>query len=181
QKFQEDKQALIDYYNSLGYRDAGIAEDTVYTVKNGNINIDLKVREGHKYYFGDIDWRGNTKYTDSFLTLVLGIKKGDVYNLDLLNRRLGVQLSPEGGEDVSSLYMDDGYLFFRIEPRETSITGDTINYEMVFTEGPQATIKDVTITGNDRSNENVIRRELRTLPGDTCSCAVSLRPLRASA
>lgn len=178
QKFQEDKQALIDYYNSLGYRDAGIAEDTVYAVKNGNLNIDLKVKEGDKYYFGDIEWRGNTKYTDSFLTLVLGIKKGDVYNLDLLNRRLGVQLSPDGGEDISSLYMDDGYLFFRIEPRETSITGDTINYEMAITEGPQATIKNITITGNDRTNEHVIRRELRTLPGNKFSRADLIRSQR---
>lgn len=169
QKFQDDKQALVDYYNSLGYRDAAVIEDTVYAVKNGNLNIDLKVSEGRRYYFGNIAWRGNTKYSDSILSSILGIRKGDVYNQEMLYRRLGVQLGPEGGEDVSSLYMDDGYLFFRVEPRETAIIGDTINYEMAITEGPQATIKNVTIVGNDRTNEHVIRRELRTLPGEKFS------------
>jgi outer membrane protein insertion porin family len=169
QKFQDDKQGIVDYYNALGYRDASVESDTVYAVKNGNLNIDLKVSEGHKYYFGDITWRGNTKYSDEVLARILGIKKGDVYNQDLLNKRLGVQVSPDGGEDVSSLYMDDGYLFFRVEPRETAIVGDTIDYEMAVTEGPQATIKDITIVGNDRTNEHVIRRELRTLPGNKFS------------
>lgn len=169
QKFQEDKQALIDYYNSLGYRDAAIERDSVYIIKNGNLNIDLKVNEGHRYYFGDITWRGNTKYSNETLASTLGIKKGDIYNQELLSKRLGVQISPDGGEDVSSLYMDDGYLFFRIEPRETSINRDTINFEMAITEGPQATIKNITIVGNDRTNEHVIRRELRTLPGNKFS------------
>ncbi|RYZ48433.1 MAG: outer membrane protein assembly factor, partial [Sphingobacteriales bacterium] len=169
QKFQEDKIALVDYYNSLGYRDAAVISDTVYPVKNGNLNIDLNVSEGSRYYFGDITWRGNTKYSDSTLASILGIKKGDVYNQELLYRRLGVQAGPEGGEDVTSKYMDDGYLFFGIVPRETAITGDTINYEMSVTEGPQATIKNVTIVGNDRTNEHVIRRELRTLPGNKFS------------
>ncbi len=169
QKFQDDKQALVDYYNSLGYRDAVVVDDTVYAVKNGNLNIDLKVNEGRRYYFGDITWRGNTKYSDQFLAGILGIRKGDVYNQDLLNKRIGTQLSPDGGEDISSLYMDDGYLFFRVEPRETSIIGDTINYEMAITEGPQATIKNITISGNDRTNEHVIRRELYTRPGNKFS------------
>lgn len=178
QKFQDDKQSLIDYYNSLGYRDATIVDDTVYTIKNGNLNIDLKVQEGRRYYFGDITWRGNTKYSDSVLSSILAIKRGDVYNQDLLNRRIGTQLSPDGGEDISSLYMDDGYLFFRIEPRETSIVGDTINFEMTISEGAQATIKNVTISGNDRTNEHVIRRELRTLPGNKFSRADLIRSNR---
>ncbi|MBS1589016.1 MAG: outer membrane protein assembly factor [Bacteroidetes bacterium] len=177
QKYQDDKQNLIDYYNSLGYRDASIVDDTVYNISNGNINIDLTVKEGHRYYFGDIKWRGNTKYPDSTLADMLGIKKGDVYNQELLNKRLGVQPSPDGG-DVSSLYMDDGYLFFRIEPRETSIVGDTINFEMAITEGPQATIKNVTISGNNRTNEHVIRRELRTLPGNKFSRSDLIRTNR---
>lgn len=178
QKFQDDKQSLVDYYNSLGYRDAAVVDDTVYATSNGNLNIDLKISEGKRYYFGDITWRGNTKYSDSVLTEILGIKKGDVYNQDLLNKRVGVQLSPEGGEDISSLYMDDGYLFFRVEPRETSIIGDTINYEMAITEGPQATIKNITISGNDRTNEHVIRRELYTLPGSKFSRADLIRSQR---
>lgn len=178
QKYQDDKQSLVDYYNSLGYRDAAIVADTVYPVQNGNLNIDLKVKEGRQYYFGDITWRGNTKYPSETLARILGINKGDVYNQDLLERRIGTQLSPEGGEDITSLYMDDGYLFFRVEPREVSIVGDTINYEMVVTEGPQATIKNITIAGNDRTNEHVIRRELRTLPGNKFSRADLIRSQR---
>ena len=178
QKFEDDKQALVDYYNSLGYRDAAVVQDTVYAVKNGNLNIDLKVDEGDRYYFGDITWRGNTKYSNETLSNILGIKKGDVYNQELLNKRIGVQLSPDGGEDISSLYMDDGYLFFRVEPRETAIYGDTIDYEMAITEGPQATIKNVTIVGNDRTNEHVVRRELRTLPGNKFSRADLIRSQR---
>jgi outer membrane protein insertion porin family len=169
-KFEEDKQTMMNYYNTLGYRDATIVADTVYVVKNGNINIDIKIKEGHRYYFGDISWKGNTKYSSEFLTKTLAIKKGDVYNQQLLETRMGRQLSPDGnGEDVSSLYMDDGYLFFSIEPVEVSIVGDTINYEMRITEGSQATIRDINIAGNDRTNEHVIRRQLYTYPGSKFS------------
>ncbi len=166
QKFEDDKQAIVSVYNSQGYRDAAVIADTVYAVKNGNLNIDMKVSEGHRYYFGDISWKGNTKYGNEQLSRILGIHRGDVYNQGLLETRIGRQLSPEGGEDISSLYMDDGYLFFNIDPVEASIIGDTINYEMRVTEGNQATIGQVNIFGNDRTNEHVIRRELRTLPGD---------------
>ncbi len=169
-KYEEDKQSLLNYYNTLGFRDANIVADTVYTVRNGNINVDIKVREGRRYYFGDITWKGNTKYTSEFLTRTLGIKKGDIYNLALLEARIGRQLSPDGnGEDISSLYMDDGYLFFNIDPVETSVVGDTINFEMRMTEGSQATIRDVNISGNDRTNEHVIRRQLYTYPGNKFS------------
>jgi outer membrane protein insertion porin family len=178
EKYSEDKQALIAYYNSLGYRDAAIAEDTVYAVRNGNLNIDVKVREGGRYYFGDVTWKGNTKYSNDQLAKILGIRKGDVYNAELLDKRIGRQLSPEGGEDISSLYMDDGYLFFNIEPVETAIVNDTINYEMRITEGSQATIGKVRIFGNDRTNEHVIRRELRTLPGNKFSRADLIRSQR---
>ena len=178
-KFDDDKQSLVGYYNTLGYRDASIVADTVYPVKNGNINVEIKVKEGHKYYFGDITWKGNTKYTSEFLSRTLAIKKGDVYNQQLLETRMGRQLSPEGGgEDVSSLYMDDGYLFFNIDPVEISIIGDTINYEMRITEGAQATIRDINIAGNDRTNEHVIRRELYTRPGNKFSRSELIRSQR---
>jgi len=178
-KFEDDKQSLVAYYNTLGFRDASILADTVYPVKNGNINVDIKISEGHKYYFGDITWKGNTKYSSEFLSRILAIKKGDVYNLHLLETRIGRQLSADGtGEDISSLYMDDGYLFFNIDPVEVSITGDTINYEMRITEGAQATIRDVNIAGNDRTNEHVIRRELRTYPGDKFSRELLIRSQR---
>lgn len=177
-KYEEDKMSLVEYYNSLGFRDASVEKDTIYKVDNGNINIDLHVREGRKYYFGNMEWKGNTKYSNEVLTKILDIKKGDVYNQQLLDTRLGKQLSPEGGEDVSSLYMDDGYLFFNVDAVETSIVGDTINYELRVTEGPQATIRNVTIAGNDRTNEHVIRRELRTLPGNKFSRADLIRTQR---
>ncbi len=165
-KFIEDKETVLEYYNSLGYRDAQIVADTQVFTTNGNINVELKVNEGRKYYFGNIVWKGATKYKDSILNLILGIKKGDIYNLELLEKRVGKKLSLDGGADVSSLYVDDGYLFFRAEPIETSVYGDTIDYEIKVTEGPEATIGSVTINGNDKTKEHVIRRELRTVPGE---------------
>ena len=141
-KYEEDKEKIITYYNSLGYRDATIVADTQYYNAAGNLNIDLKVNEGNKYYFGNITWRGNTKYSDSVLTTILGIQKGDIYNMEILNKKLGKTLSPEGG-DISGLYMDDGYLFFRTDPVETAVYNDTIDFEVRLVEGPQATIKNV--------------------------------------
>jgi outer membrane protein insertion porin family len=122
-------------------------------------------------------WKGNTKYPDSILNLLLGIRRGDTYNLDVLNKKLGKQLSPEGG-DISSLYMDDGYLFFSVNPVETSVYNDTIDHEIRITEGPQATIKNVNITGNDKTKEYVIRRELRTVPGEKFSRSDLIRSQR---
>jgi outer membrane protein insertion porin family len=178
-KFEEDKQSLVAYYNTLGFRDASIVADTVYPVKNGNVNVDIRVKEGAKYYFGDISWKGNTKYSSEFLSKTLAIKKGDVYNQALLEKRLGKQLSPDGaGQDVSSLYLDDGYLFFTVDAAEVSVVGDTINFEMRIAEGAQATIRDINITGNERTNEHVIRRELRTLPGDKFSRELLIRSQR---
>ncbi len=167
-KFGEDKESLLDYYNSQGYRDVVIAGDTAIYDEKNNLNIFLKVNEGRKYYFGDIMWKGNTKYSDSILNVILGIKRGDVYNLDLLNKRLGKQVSAEGG-DIQSLYMDDGYLFYRIEPVETAVNKDTIDFEVRMTEGPQATYGNITISGNDKTKDYVIRRELRTVPGEKFS------------
>lgn len=166
-KYEEDKEKLIEYYNSIGYRDANIVKDLVYPNSKKNLNIDIKLKEGHKYYFGNITWRGNTKFSDSILTVILGIKKGDTYNLETLSKRLG-KGSPEGG-DVGSYYMDDGYLFFRTDPVETAVYNDTIDYEIRIIEGPQATWKNIRITGNEKTKDYVIRRELRTLPGEKFS------------
>jgi outer membrane protein insertion porin family len=127
------------------------------------MNIDFKVDEGRKYYFGNITWKGNSKYSDSLLTVLLGISKGDIYNINILNKRLGKEANQEGG-DISGLYMDDGYLFFRVEPVETAVYNDTIDHEIRITEGPQARIKNVTIAGNEKTKDYVIRRELRTIP-----------------
>ncbi len=176
-KFSEDKESLLDYYNTLGYRDAVIEKDTVYFNKAGNLNIDLKVNEGRRYYFGNITWRGNTKYSDSILTAILGIRKGDIYNLDVLNKKLGKSASPDGG-DISGIYQDDGYLFFRTDPVETAVYNDTIDFEIRIIEGPQATIKNIRISGNDRTKEHVIRRELRTIPGEKFSRTDLIRSQR---
>lgn len=176
-KYEEDKEKVIDYYNSLGYRDAVIVKDTQYFNDKGNMNIDIKIDEGRRYYFGNINWKGNTKYSDSILTFILGIKKGDIYNLETLNRKLGKQLSQEGG-DISGLYMDDGYLFFRVDPVETAVYNDTIDFEIRMVEGPQATIKNITISGNEKTKEYVVRREIRTLPGEKFSRTDLIRTQR---
>jgi outer membrane protein insertion porin family len=177
QKYEDDKTKVLDYYNTQGYRDATILADTTYQSPEGGLDIALKVSEGIKYYFGDITWKGNTKYPDSLLSRFLGIQRGDVYNLSLLDKRLGVTPTQEGG-DISSLYQDNGYLFFHITPVETAIHGDTIDYEMRMVEGPQADINKVLITGNDKTNEHVVRRELRTIPGHKYSRQDIIRSMR---
>ncbi len=176
-KYTEDKESILQFYNSLGYRDAVIEKDTIYNVRRGELNIDLKMSEGRKYYFGNIGWRGNTKYPDSILTAILGIRKGDTYNLEVLNKKLGKSSGPEGG-DISGLYQDDGYLFFRTDPVETAVYNDTIDFEIRIVEGPQATIKNIRITGNDRTKEYVIRRELRTIPGEKFRRSDLIRSIR---
>lgn len=179
-KFGEDIDKLIAYYNSMGYRDASIVDTSVRSIApgvNNNLRINIKVNEGTKYYFGNISWRGNTKYSDSILSVILGIRKGDIYNLETLNKKLGKQLSPEGG-DISGLYMDDGYLFFRAEPIETAVYNDTIDYEIRITEGPQATLRNINIIGNDKTKDYVVRRELRTIPGEKFSRSDLMRSVR---
>jgi outer membrane protein insertion porin family len=167
-KYAEDKIKILDYYNSRGFRDAAILADTTYNNNKGDLDVAIKLTEGHRYYFGNITWKGNTKYSDSLLSVILGIKKGDVYNAETLNKKLGVIPSAEGG-DISSLYMDDGYLFFLVTPVETAVYNDTIDHEIQIREGPQATIGKVEISGNDKTKEYVIRRELRTIPGQKFS------------
>lgn len=177
-KYQDDKEKVLMYYNSLGYRDAQIVDDTLtFNAEKNRMQVHIKVKEGNKYYFGNIGWKGNTKYPDSVLAAILNIKKGDTYNIDLLNKRLGKQLSPEGG-DISSLYMDEGYLFFQADAVETAVYNDTIDYEIRLREGPQARIKNVNIVGNDKTKDYVIRRELRTVPGNLFSRSDLIRSQR---
>lgn len=176
-KYDEAKDNLLNYYNSLGYRDAVIEKDTVYHNAAGNLNIDMQMKEGKKYYFGNLTWRGNTKYSDSLLTSILNIKKGDIYNREILFNKLGKTPTAEGG-DVSGLYQDDGYLFFRIDPIETAVYNDTIDFEIRVMEGPQATIKTIRIAGNDKTKDFVVRREIRTIPGDKFSRTLLIRSQR---
>ncbi len=177
-KFEEDKESIINVYNNLGYRDAQIVADTVYSPDGRNINIDVKVAEGKKYYFGDIEYRGNTVYSDSLIHRIVNIKKGDVYNRQKLESRLGLQMNPEGTVDLSGMYLDNGYLFFRATAQEKNIVNDTIHYVVNLTEGPVAIIKHVDISGNLKTNDHVIRRELYTLPGSKFSRSDVIRSIR---
>ena len=177
-KYVDDKEKVLAYYNSLGYRDAQIIDDTLtFNAERNRMQVHIKVKEGSKYRFGNITWKGNTKYPDSILTAILNIQKGDIYNIDLMNKRLGKQLSPDGG-DISGLYMDEGYLFFRVDAVETAVYNDTIDYEIRMTEGPQARIRNIIITGNDKTKDHVVRRELRTVPGNLFSRADLIRSQR---
>lgn len=176
-KFEEDKESLLSYYNSIGFRDASIVDDTLYTASNGHMNIDIKVAEGNRYYFGDIEWKGNTRYTAEELGKMLGIRKGDLFNQELLNKRLG-KIPSADGEDIGSLYLDNGYLGFNSDAEEKSINYDTINYVIRITEGDQYVLRNINISGNDKTHEHVIRRELRTIPGNKFSRTDIMRSQR---
>ncbi|NLN95392.1 MAG: BamA/TamA family outer membrane protein [Bacteroidales bacterium] len=173
--FTKDKQNLIGKYNEHGYRDARIVKDSVYRVDDNYVSIDLQIEEGPKYYFGDITWIGNTKYNTEVLSAVLGIEKGDVYNQKILETNLNY--NPKG-IDVSSLYLDDGYLFFRVNPVEVRVENDTIDLEMRIFEGKQATINRVSIKGNTRTNDHVVIRELKTQPGQLFNRSDIIRSTR---
>ncbi len=174
--YEADKNKVIAYYNTLGYKDARIVNDTIYRLPdNGNLMIEIEVEEGNQYYFRNITWAGNSVYSDEVLKERLGIQKGDVFNGELLEQRL--RFSPDG-RDISSLYMDNGYLFFQVNPVETVIGADSVDLEIRIFEGAQATIDRVVIRGNDRTHEHVIRRELRTKPGEKFSRANIIRSQR---
>jgi outer membrane protein insertion porin family len=175
EEYEEDKQTLITYYNNIGFRDARIVGDSIWREEDGDLRLVIKLDEGNRYYFRDIEWKGNSIYDSQTLTDVLGIQKGDVYNQELLETRLRFS---QDGRDVSSLYLDNGYLFFQVDPVEVAILGDSIDLELRIFEGPQATIDKVIITGNDRTHEHVARRELRTLPGEKFSRSDIIRSQR---
>ncbi|MES2514134.1 MAG: POTRA domain-containing protein, partial [Bacteroidota bacterium] len=160
---EKDLPTIITKYNSKGYRDARIKKDTVYFVKKNRVNIDVDIEEGNKYYFGTIKWFGNAKYRSGQLDTILNIKRGDVFDQSLLDQRLF--MNPNGGYDISSLYMDDGYLFFNVTPQEVNVHNDTIDLDIHISEGRQATINRVTVLGNAKTNDHVIYREIRTRPG----------------
>jgi outer membrane protein insertion porin family len=164
-KYEEDKDNLIDYYNRKGYRDAEILTDSVYKVSENRVKINLKVHEGKRYYFRNISWVGNTKYPTYMLNELLRIEKGDIYDQVLLNERL----ITDDQSVLTFLYQDNGYIFSRMTPVETNIVGDSIDLEIQVMEGEQAYIGRVNISGNTKTNEHVIRRELRTVPGDLFS------------
>ena len=161
--YQKDKLSLLSKFNKVGLRDASISFDTVYQLNAKNLMIEINLTEGEKYYFGDIEWLGNTKYRSSYLDTVLGIKKGDLYNRDLFEQRLN---GSGDGRDINSIYMDQGYLFFQVIPVEINVNQNMINYQIRIIEGKEARNGTITIKGNTKTNDYVILREIRTKPGD---------------
>jgi len=162
--YEDDKQRIIDKYNEKGYRDAVIVADSVVNYNDKTVDIYITVDEGKKYYINSVTWVGNTVYPSTVLNEVLGIRKGDVYNQKLLNKR-----TQEDDDAIANLYMNNGYLFYQLIPVESRIEGDSIDLEMRMYEGKQARINKVVINGNDRLYEKVVRRELRVRPGDLFS------------
>lgn len=180
-KFDEDKKLLVDYMNSKGYRNASFLSDSIYFISPNRIGIKVKVFEGDKYFYRDITWTGNVKYTKEQLDRLLNIRKGEVYDKKTMNNRLGL----DGGEsmmkgemNVSSIYKDDGHLAFMIEPVETVISGDSIDIDIRISEGKQYKVNDVRLSGNTRTNDRVIRRELDTRPGELYSQALIVNSIR---
>lgn len=166
ESFEADKKRITDKYREKGYRDAKIVFDTIYPFDEKTVNLEIRINEGQKYYFRNITWIGNTKYSSQTLTQILGIKKGDTYNQARLDEGL---LMSQSGRDVTSLYMDDGYLFFQVSPVEVQVENDSIDFEMRMYEGKQATVNKVFVTGNTKTNDKVVMREIRTQPGQLFS------------
>ncbi|MGM9704552.1 MAG: outer membrane protein assembly factor [Prevotella sp.] len=173
ERWKGDKQKLIDKYNEYGYRDAVILADSVWNDDDRHVNIYVKVDEGKKYYLRNITWAGNTVYSVDYLSKVLGMKKGDVYDQKLMDKRL-----TQDDDAVGNNYWNNGYIFYSLDPTEVNVVGDSIDLEMRIFEGPQARVNAVRINGNDRLYENVVRRELRTKPGDLFSKESLMRSAR---
>ncbi|MBR6183843.1 MAG: outer membrane protein assembly factor BamA [Bacteroidales bacterium] len=163
-EYLNDKRAILSAFNEQGYRDARLVRDSVYFVEPGRLAIDMEFEEGDKYYFRDVTWTGNSVYSTDVLNEVLGIKKGDVYDMVTLDHRLR-----GGGKqnemDVRKLYSDNGFLFFDINAVETNIQNDSVDIELRLREGKQATLNNIVINGNDLTSEKVVRRQLFTRPG----------------
>ncbi len=172
-QYKEDKKKFIEFYNKNGYRDAKILGEKLIDLNKKRIGLELSIEEGVKYYIRSITWVGNTKYPSEALNHVLGMKKGDIYDQSYLNKRL---ISED--DAVSSQYMDEGYLFSEVTPIEANIDVDSIDLEIRIREGDPAHINKITVKGNTKTNEHVIRREVRTVPGDLFSRTLLIRSIR---
>lgn len=173
--YDRDKKAIMEKYNSIGLRDAAILKDSVYTIDEKGLGIKLVIDEGQKYYFGNFTWIGNTKFRSSFLDTILGLKYGDVYDKTLLEQRINFSMD---GRDITSLYQDRGYLFSSVAAIETNVVDNHINYVIRIQEGKEARIKNIIIRGNSKTNDYVVRREIRTKPGDLYNRADIIRTQR---
>lgn len=171
--FDDDLDNIIVLYNELGYRDAAIVKDSLFRNEDGTVGLVIGINEGHQYFFRDISWIGNTKYSSEALSEKLNIYKGDIFDQTLLDARL--TYDPDA---IANLYLDNGYLFYQATPVEVNVDADSIDLEIQIYEGRQARINNVTITGNDRTNEHVIRREIRSLPGDLFNRSLVMRSIR---
>lgn len=174
-EYKTDKTSLIEKLNELGFRDAKIEKDSVYKFNVKSINVDIDISQGHKYYFRYITWIGNTIYTAEELNSILKIKKGDIFNQSAMDANLYMNID---GRDISSLYLDDGYLFFSVTPVEVKVENDSIDLEIRIYEGKQAVISKVTVTGNTKTNDNVVMREIRSKPGQLFSRSDIIRTQR---
>lgn len=174
-KYDEDKRTLISKMQAKGYRDAELISDTVIKKPTGRVDIHMKVHEGPKYYFGNLSWSGNAVYATKALNDLLAIEKGDIFSEEKLEKRLR---GNPNGEDVSSLYLNNGYLTFNVDPVQTKVYGDTIDVELRIYEGPQYTVNKVTLKGNDITHDKVVMREIRTKPGQKFSKELVVRTTR---
>ena len=163
-EYDNDKRAMLSVFNEAGYRDARIVKDTMYYIEPDRLQIDFEIDEGRQYYFRDITWTGNSVYSSQTLNDILMIKKGDVYDVVTMEKRL-FGGGKQNEYDVSKLYRDNGYLFFNIQPVELNIEGDSVDVEMRVVEGKPATLNNIVINGNDLTNERVVRRQIFTRPG----------------
>lgn len=174
-EYEESKAGIVQAYNTLGYRDAQLVYDSIQQILPDRVVVKIGIEEGKKYYFRDITWVGNTKYRTSLLDTLLGIKSGDIYDQSKLENKLFMS---ENGFDISSLYMDDGYLFFNVNPVEVLVENDSIDLEMRIYEGKQATVNRVSVIGNDKTSDFVALRVIRTRPGDKFSRSDIQRSMR---
>ena len=179
EEYENDKELLIDFYNSKGYRNATILQDSIYDISENRMGIDIKVSEGNKYYIRDVSWVGNSVYPTEDLQRMFAVQKGDTYDKKSMHKRLGIgkEVDPEA-MSVSSLYQNDGYMMSQIEPAETIIGKDSIDIQVKIFEGKQFTINEVNITGNQRVNDEVIRREIYTRPGDLYNRSLLMQTIR---
>ena len=173
-KWDEDKEKLLAAMNKLGFRDFQLKSDSIGNFNKESINLVLNIEQGRKYYYRTIRFEGNFIYPDSVLHDVLGVKKGDVYNTEELDKKM----NSNPGEDLSSVYMDNGYLYYRAEPVETAIEGDSIDLTIRISEGKQATINKVSLNGNTKTSDHVVMREIRTLPGQKFNKSAIIRTVR---
>ncbi|MDR1225421.1 MAG: outer membrane protein assembly factor BamA [Prevotellaceae bacterium] len=172
-KLAEDKAKILEYYNERGYRDARILSDSVWVINGKHVGIKFKMYEGHKYYYRNLTWVGNSRYPSDMLTDIMRIRKGDIYDKVTMEKRLLTE-----DNSVTTMYMDDGYLFFNVQPVEVRVEGDSVDIEMRIYEGKQATVSNIYIQGNSKTNEHVIRRELFIRPGDLFSKTQIVRSIR---